>query len=125
MTDQSEVNPYGMFFEGDGVSVEMATFTAKNTDDLHDVILKITGHAAAQAGIDGKAIKYSAVPAGTGTNFTFEKDGETRTRMVTRQSWGSWSFFEVFLNGETFKVYKNNDKSKEVAPLHLLTAAKK
>lgn len=61
----TEVNPYGKFFEGDGVTVEMATF-AKADDGASDVVLRITGAEAFNDGINGKAIKYSSRVAGAG-----------------------------------------------------------
>ncbi len=121
---KSVVSPYGFKFVSEDMEVEMATFTEKNADGLNDVLLKITGPAAYEEGIDQKVIRYTAVPAGTGVDFTYKKDGADFTRMLSRQQWGSWSFFELYLNNKTFKVYKNAEKSKEVKPLHLLTAYK-
>jgi len=121
-TEQKIVNPYGQYFSGDGIEIEMATFTEKNESGLHDVLLKITGAPAEQAGIDQQVIRYVASPAGTGFDLQFEKDGSWRTRMLSRNSWGVWTFFEVFLNGKTLRVQADETKAKEIRPLHLLTA---
>lgn len=115
------VNPYGVFLEGDGVEIEMALYVDKNADGLRDVLLKITGPHAFNAGIDGKTFKYQAVPGGTGVDY--QQAG--KTRMIARNPWGnSWSLMEVFLDGKTITVQENKTKSKEVRPLHLLTASK-
>ena len=126
MTD-FKVNPYGKIFtdrEGD-ITIEMALREDKNSEGLNDVLLKITGAAAHSEGIDGKTMYYGAVAAGTGSNFTYMKDGQEKVRMITRDSWGSWKNFEVYVDGKTFHVYGDEKKSKEVRPLHLLTAYKK
>lgn len=115
------VNPYGIFLEGDGVEIEMALYAAKNADGMHDVLLKMTGPQAFNAGIDGKTIKYIAVPGGTGVDYQVAG----KTRLIARNPWGnSWSVMEVFLDGKTIAVHENKAKSKDVRPLHLLTAFK-
>ncbi len=115
------VNPYGKFLEGDEVEVEMAQFAARNTEGLYDVLLKMTGAAAFKAGIDGKTIKYQAVPGGTGVDY--KVDG--KVRMIARQPYGdSWSTMQVFLDGKTVTVSEVKARSKEVQPLHLLTEFK-
>lgn len=84
-----EVSPYGKFFEADGLEVEMAVFQTKNPHNLYDVILKLRGQAAIEEGIDGKAIKYTSEPAGTGVNMIYFVGGETKVRMMTRSPWGA------------------------------------
>ena len=114
------VNPYGKLLEGDGVEVEMAQFATKNKDGLNDVLLKITGANAFNAGIDGKTLKYQAVHGGTGIDYQFEG----KTRMIVRQPYGdSWSVIQVFLDGKTITLNEDKVQSKEVRPLHLLTAS--
>jgi len=116
--DAAIVSPYGEFFIGDGVEVEMAEFVAKNEDGLKDVLLKMTGANAYNAGIDGKTIKYQAVPGGTGVDYQFEG----KTRMLTRGD--TWGVTEVYLDGKTISLQEDPERSKEVLPLHLLTASK-
>lgn len=114
------VNPYGSFLQGDGVEVEMAQFATKNKDGLNDILLKITGAKAFNAGIDGKTLKYQAVHGGTGVDYQYEG----KTRMIVRQPYGdSWSVIQVFLDGKTIDLSEDKPKSKEVNPLHLLTAS--
>ncbi|WP_374348877.1 hypothetical protein [Chitinimonas sp.] len=116
-----QVNPYGKFYEGDGVEIEMAQFASKNADGLYDVLLKISGQQAFNAGIDGKTYRYQAVPGGNGVDY--QRDG--KTRMILRQPYGDWwTLAEVFLDGKTISISEKKDKSKEVRPLHLLTAFK-
>ena len=115
------VNPYGKFLEGEEVEVEMAQFAAKNADGLYDVLLKMTGAAAFKAGIDGKTLKYQAVHGGSGVDY----QAKGKTRMIVRQAYGdSWSVMQVFLDGKTITLSEIKARSKEVQPLHLLTASK-
>ena len=125
--DDSVVNPYGKAFVGEGVEIEMALFSKKNKAGLQDVLLKITGGPAHDEGIDGKVIKYTTEPAGTGVNFNFPGNAKEKgyTRMISRASWGDWSFFEVYIGDKTYSVYLDEAKSKDVRPLHLLTAYNK
>ena len=112
------VNPYGTFLQGDDVEVEMAQMVAKNKDGLNDVILKITGASAFDAGIDGKTIKYQATHGGTGIDYK----ANGKVRMSVRNPYGnSWSMTQVFLNGKTISLHANQAQSKNVQPLHLLT----
>jgi len=118
--DPPIVNPYGKFLEGDGVEVEMAQFATKNKAGLNDVLLKITGANAFNAGIDGKTLKYQAVHGGTGVDYQFEG----KTRMISRPRYGdSWPVFQVFLDGKTITLNEDKGRSKEIRPLHLLTAS--
>lgn len=112
------VNPYGQFLYGDGIEVEVAHLASKNADGLNDVLLKITGRQAFNAGIDGKVLLYQAVHGGTGIDYK----NKGKTRLIVRNPYGdSWSLMQVFLNGKTILVYENSNKSKEVRPLHLHT----
>lgn len=125
-TTDVKVNPHGMYFTDSEkqITVEMALVDGKNEDDLQDALLKITGAEAHNEGIDGKVMMYKAVPAGTGTNFVYSKGRKEATRMLSRDSWGSWKNFEVFVNGKKFKVYMDPAKSKEVKSAHLATEFK-
>lgn len=115
---ETQVNPYGQFLYGDGVEVELAQLSRKNQDGLYDVLLKISGRQAYNAGIDGKVILYQAVHGGTGIDYKTKG----KTRLIVRNPYGdSWGLMEVFLNGKTILVYENSNKSKEVRPLHLYT----
>lgn len=118
--EKAEINPYGQMLIGDGVSVEIATFAEKNKDGLYDVLMKITGGPAFEAGIDGKVIKYTAEPAGTGYNLKF---GD-RNRISVRSPWGAWTQVELYLNGKTHYLAKDSVQSSNVRPLHLLTEFK-
>lgn len=117
-----KVNPYGKFFtDADhDLEVEMAIIEGKNADGLQDVLLKITGAAAYTEGIDGKVLRYRAVPAGTGTNFVYVENGKPLTRLTAREG-----TYEIIVADQTFKVFADGNKAKEVRPLHLLTAYKK
>ncbi len=121
---EEKVSPYGRYFEDRSglVSIEMATFDAKNKNGLRDVILIMRGLAAYQEGIDGKAIRYKAVRSGRGFDLRTKKNGKDYTRMISRKSWGSWDSLTVYLDGQNIPVYENARKSKEVRPLHLRTA---
>ena len=114
------MNPYGKLFTGDGVTVEMAMFADKNSDGLNDVLLKMTGADVFNAGLDGKVIRYVARPGGTGVDFVTQVDGQDYVRMLSRQSWGSWTFFEVYLGGKPAHVELDEKRSAEVKPAALL-----
>jgi hypothetical protein len=111
------LNPYGKFFTGDGVEVEMAQLAQKNKDGAYDVLLKISGANAFDAGIDGKTFRYSAAYGGDG--FDYQRGGKTWF-LVRRPSGGSWTIVEVFLNGKTIKLREDAAKSKQVMPTQLL-----
>ncbi|MDD3183336.1 MAG: hypothetical protein PHD48_11120 [Alphaproteobacteria bacterium] len=115
------MNPYGKFLSGNGLDVEMAQFAKKNKEGLYDVLLKMTGSEAFNAGIDGKTIKYEAVHGGTGIDYKL--DG--KTRMIVRNPFGdSWSIIQVFFGDKEISLGEDSARSKEVMPLHLLTAFK-
>ncbi|MFZ6874331.1 hypothetical protein ACO0LF_19915 [Undibacterium sp. Di27W] len=118
MAETVVMNPYGKYLEGEDVEVEVAQFAAKNTDGLYDVLLKMRGAAAFNAGIDGKTIKYRAVPGGSGVDY--QVNG--KTRMTMRQNNGA-SYFQVFLDGRGISIAEVKARSQEVRPLHLLTAS--
>ena len=118
MAENLVVNPYGKYLEGEDVEIEMAQMAAKNADGLYDVLLKMRGAAAFNAGIDGKTIKYRAVPGGSGVDYQFNG----KTRMTMRQNNGA-SYFQVFLDGRGIAVSEIRIRSQEVRPLHLLTAS--
>ena len=120
-----EVNPYGVVFVGDELTVEMATYVATNKDGLHDVLLRIKGAAASDAGIDGKVLRYAAAHGGNGIDFQFQKDGETHNRMASRSPWGEWSEFEVYFGTKTFHVAKDKKSTKELKTKDLLAEYKK
>lgn len=108
------VSPYGKFFKGDGLEVEMAVFNEKNRYGLQDVLLKFQGESAFAEDIDGKIIKYESTPAGSGVDFKYKKKKEIRTRMMTRNHFGDKSLVEVYLNGKTIKVILDEKRSKEI-----------
>ena len=120
MAETVVVNPYGKYLEGEDVEVEMAQFAGRNADGLYDILLKMKGAAAFNAGIDGKTIKYRAVHGGSGVDYQLNG----KTRMSLRQnSGGSASSYQVFLDGRTISINEVKAKSQEVRPLHLLTAS--
>lgn len=119
--DDLKLSPYGKVFVGDeGLTVEIATLEAKNSDGLHDALIRITGSAAHDAGIDGKVILHVAIPAGTG--FDYVDKSKDVHRMSSRTAWGSWDFFEVHLGGKSFNVGFSEKQSKELKVADLLKA---
>jgi hypothetical protein len=111
------VNPYGQYLAGDGLKIEIATFLDKNQHGLNDMLVKITGAAAYEAGIDGKTLRYTAEPAGTGYNL--QRGG--RNLMSVRSPYGRWQQIEVYLAGRTYQVTPREEMAERVMPLHLLT----
>jgi hypothetical protein len=121
-----KMSQYGKSFKetnGD-LTVEIAPVATKNEDGLQDALIKISGPAAEQDGIDGKVMYYVAVPAGTGFNYVYMKGSSEAVRMTTRDSWESWKNFEIYVDGKTFRIYVDDKLSKEVMTQHLLTAYK-
>lgn len=111
------VNPYGQYLAGDGLKLEIATYLEKNQHGLNDMLVRVTGAAAYEAGIDGKTLRYSAEPAGTGYNL--KREG--RNLLSVRSSYGRWQQVEVYLAGRTYQVTAREDMAERVMPLHLLT----
>jgi hypothetical protein len=119
--DDLTLSPYGKVFVGDGgLVVEIATLDAKNTDGYNDALIRITGSAAHDAGIDGKVVLHAAVPAGTGFDYV-DKTKDVH-RMSSRSTWGNWDFFEVHLGGKSYDVSFSDKKSKELKVNELLKA---
>lgn len=135
----ADVNPHGTIFVGPALSnsdldlivksgskpaieVEMALFTEKNGHGLNDVLLRITGAAAAAAGIDGKTLRYHTVPSGTGTDFRYFKGGEERARLTTRDTWSGWTTVQLHVDGKPYDLRAHPRGAADARPLHLLTA---
>lgn len=111
------LNPYGKLLVGDGVEVELAQLAQKNKDGGYDLLMKMTGSRAFEAGIDGKTFRYTAVPAGLG----YDHRRADRNWLTLRQlSGGSWSIMETYLNGKTIKLREDAERSKTVKPAQLL-----
>jgi hypothetical protein len=122
--DDLKLSPYGKVFVGDGgLTVEIATVDAKNADGLHDALIRITGSAAHDAGIDGTVALHVAIPAGTG--FDYVDKSKDVHRMSSRNAWGSWDFFEVHLGGKSYDVAFSEKKSKDLKVGDLLKALPK
>ncbi len=137
-----EVNPYGQVFVGPAtsdielalitaqhaapaLSAEVAEFNEKNSHGLNDVLIKLSGSAAYQAGIDGKVVRYFTVPAGRGQTFDYWSAGREKTRMTSESPWGQWTLAQLYLNGKCVNVRLDNARSQEARPQHLLTAYRK
>ncbi len=108
----NEVSPFGKFFQGDDLTVEMGELVAKNDKGASDVFMRITGTDALRDGINGKVIKYSARRAGvggTGLDIFTMMNGQPYVRMTLRN--GSW---EVYLNSKDLHVSVDAEKSKAV-----------
>jgi hypothetical protein len=115
--EKAVVNPYGQYLAGDGLKIEIATYLEKNQHGLNDMLVKVTGAGAYEAGIDGKTLRYSAEPASTGYNL--KRDG--RNLLSVRSPYGRWQQIEVYLAGRTYQVTPREDMADNVRPLHLLT----
>jgi hypothetical protein len=122
--DELKLSPYGKVFVGDGgLTVEIATLDAKNADGYNDALIRVTGSAAHDAGLDGKVVLHAAVPSGTG--FDYVDKAKDVHRMSSRNAWGSWDFFQVHLGGKSYDVGFSEKKSKELKVDDLLKAYKK
>ena len=122
--EELKLSPYGKVFVGDqGLVVEIATLEAENADGLHDALIRITGSAAHDAGLDGAVILHVAEHAGTGFDYIDKAKGSHR--MTTRSGWGNWDSFEVHLGGKSYDVGFHEKKSKELKVGDLLKAYSK
>lgn len=116
--DQVVMNPYGTLLSSSTLEVELAQFAQKNKDGLYDVLMKIRGSSAFIEGIDGKTIKYQAVPAAGGVDYV----SNGVVRMTLRQPMGdTWSVMEVMLAGKRVPVRLQSGMSQDIQPLHMLT----
>lgn len=118
------VNPYGKLLKGEGVEIEMAIFDQKNQQGLNDVLMKVTGAAAHDEGIDGKVLRYTATHGGTGVDFKYKKDGAEFNRMSSRKAWGTWDQMEIYLGDKSISVSVDDKGSKKVKPAGLLAEFK-
>ena len=118
--ESRELAPYGKVFENADVRVEMATFSATNPEGEHDVLLRIKGAPAFEAGIDGKAIRYLTRRGyGGGLDFKYHDDqGREPTRMIFRRDPASDSeVVRVFLkDGKAHDLKFNAVRSKTMCP---------
>jgi hypothetical protein len=117
-----DVSPYGTVLTGDGLTVEMAPLTQVNKDGLHDVLMRIKGAPAVEAGIDGKVLLYTAAHGGTGIDFQFERDGEMHNRMSSRNPWGDWTTVEVYFGSNTYHVENREALSRDLKTKDLASA---
>ena len=116
-----EVSPYGEVFVGDGVRVELARFKAKNEHDMNDVIVRVSGRLAYDAGMDGEVFRLKAIPAGTGFNLQ-RPDGRNLIGSRARGGWlGTWTDIKIYLNNQSIDLVKTPE---DLNALHLLGAYK-
>ncbi len=120
---ESPMNPYGKLFKGEGqTKVEIGYFSEKNKDGLQDVLVKITGKAAHEEGIEGQVQKCTATKGpDNGINYEYVQDGKTFNRMCMRKGWGAETL-ELYVSNETINLQHDEKESPEVKPDHLLTA---
>jgi hypothetical protein len=114
--EKAVVNPYGQYLAGDGLKIEIATYLEKNQHGLNDMLVKVTGAGAYEAGIDGKTLRYAAEPMGTG--YVLKRDG--RNLLAVRSPYGRWQQIEMYLAGRTYQVIAYENMADAVQPLHLL-----
>ena len=119
-----EVNPYGTFLQDTAglVSLELGFLKAKNEAGLHDVLVRLRGFLAHQAGLDGRTVLCRVVPAGRGADFRATIDGVEHCLLTSRTPWGNWRRMQVHLDGRTVDVKEIESQSGQVRPLHLVTA---
>lgn len=117
------VNPYGKFFGGEGLEIEMATFEEKNADGLRDVLVRMKGADPYSDKIDGKVLRLVAVPGGSGIDYKYTNDkNEVRVRMTMRKRWGDNEFYEAHFGQKSVRVSRHERRAREVKPAELLSA---
>ena len=118
---------YGKVFrskEG-SITVEMVSSKEKNTDDLNDAIIKVTGPEAEQENIDGKVIYYRAEPAGTGFNLMYQEGEKWSNRFGSRASWWNYTSFDFYMDNKNVCLYYDEELTKKLNAQHLLTEYEK
>lgn len=119
--ENQTVSPYGKVYEGIDVVLEMAELTEKNEFGLQNVVMKVKGPAAFEAGIDGKSIKYVTKSGfGGGTDFVYKVGDSEPVRMILRNS-SEGELARVFLkDNKAIDLKLNRQKSKKLCPSSLL-----
>jgi hypothetical protein len=104
---------YGKVYEGMGITVEMGTFRAKNALGEQDVLLRIQGAPADEAGIDGQVSRYLTKPGFSGgLDFTYNDHGQEPVRMIYRTN-SEGEVVRVFLkDGKPFNLQLNAKRTK-------------
>jgi hypothetical protein len=124
--EDKTVNPYGKFFEGEGIEIEMVSFEEKNADGLNDVLVRMKGADAHTAKIDGKVIRLVAVPSsrqGADYKYTNEK-GDILNRIGSRKNWGDELSYEVYFGNKSISLSSSARKAKDMKPVDMLTEYK-
>lgn len=115
------INPYGEILTGDELKVELVYMKEKNEYDLYDVLLKITGEPARQAGIEGKVIKYDAIPQGFPGDFDYRlKLGDTEQTRVQVRLVGNRHYFTVVFGEKKYTVDFDQQLTRDADPRRLL-----
>lgn len=114
---QSEFSPYGKVYESADVTAEMAIFRGQNDLGANDVLLKLTGQPALEAGVDGQVIRYRAKPySGGGVDYVYAEGAKEPVRMILRPD-DSGGLVRVFLkDDQAFDLKLNANKSKRFCP---------
>lgn len=108
---EANVNPYGALLIGDGIKVEMAKLSDKNEHGLNDVVVRLSGEAAYDAGYDGKYFLLKAVPAGTGFDLRLP-NGDNMMGNRQRGGWfGSWTSLDIYLGTKSIALMKVEGES--------------
>lgn len=112
---ECKVSEHGQVFKSvdGGLTVELAVCQGKNDDGLQDALIRITGAPAEEEGINKKVIFHKAEHAGTGYDFIANKDGKDFHRMMTRESWGSWKNFDLYVDQKSYKIYPDLKETKK------------
>lgn len=120
-----DLSPYARVFVGDGVTVEMATLKAANGEGQNDVILRLRGPAAFEAGLDGESRPYRT-KAGFygGTDYVFEANGQENVRFIARTG-PEGEYYKVFLKDEkALDVKVDTKRSRQLCPSELAPSGK-
>jgi hypothetical protein len=96
------LSPYAKVFVGPDILVEMATANSKGESGMNDVLLRMRGPAAFDAGLDGQVTRYHQRPgANGGVDVVYRTPaGQEPVRMIFREDH----------EGEMVRVFLKDDK---------------
>lgn len=115
-TERPEVGRYGKVLKGpESEILELVRFGPAEQGEFIAKIGRID-HP-----LDGRVLKLKTVRAGTGLDYTFTADGDTRTLIVERTVSGSGKTYQLHLGGTQIDLQYDEPLSQEMKPEHLLT----
>lgn len=121
------LSPYAKVFVGPDILVEMTTLNAKNSEGMNDVLLRMRGPAAFDAGLDGQVTRYGQRPGPNGGVDVIYKNkaGQEPVRMIFRTD-HEGDMVRVFLKDDKpYDLKLDAKRSKALCPAEIEKVFKK